>query len=292
MGDAAGASIERTLVLLKPDALTRGLIGRIIQRFEEALLKVVGTKMVWMDDNFTRRGFPTGVVKPGVHAANVAVRETLAETGVHCSAERELGTRMHPLTGAFCEYFRCRYLAGTVENSDVVENTSALWVNRDEVTSFVPVHLIHPPILDTLKDLKDAAPPHDDNRPTIAAAVITIDDRVLLVRRRVAEGTLSWAFPSGSQEPGESAAQAAAREAREEVGLEVTAHQVLGERIHPATGRHMVYVSCRAAGGEAHIADIDELAGLAWCRLDELDEYVPHGLFPPVNEHLRRSLTT
>lgn len=57
MGDAAGASIERTLVLLKPDALTRGLVGRVIQRFEDALLKVVGAKMVWMDADFTRQHY-------------------------------------------------------------------------------------------------------------------------------------------------------------------------------------------------------------------------------------------
>lgn len=57
MGDASGASIERTLVLLKPDALTRGLAGHIIGRFEDALLKIVGTKMVWMDADFTRRHY-------------------------------------------------------------------------------------------------------------------------------------------------------------------------------------------------------------------------------------------
>jgi hypothetical protein len=43
------ADVERTLVLLKPDAVARGLIGRVIQRFEDAGLKVVGTKMVQMD---------------------------------------------------------------------------------------------------------------------------------------------------------------------------------------------------------------------------------------------------
>lgn len=57
MGDAVGASIERTLVLLKPDAVARGLMGRIIQRFEDALLKVVGVKMVWMDADFTRQHY-------------------------------------------------------------------------------------------------------------------------------------------------------------------------------------------------------------------------------------------
>ena len=49
--------IERTLVLLKPDAVARGLVGRILARFEEALLKVVAAKMVWMDADLTRRHY-------------------------------------------------------------------------------------------------------------------------------------------------------------------------------------------------------------------------------------------
>ncbi|QDY78071.1 nucleoside-diphosphate kinase [Streptomyces qinzhouensis] len=50
-------SVERTLVLLKPDALARGLVGRIFARFEDAALKIVGTKMTWMDEEFTRRHY-------------------------------------------------------------------------------------------------------------------------------------------------------------------------------------------------------------------------------------------
>lgn len=42
--------IQRTLVLLKPDAVQRGLSGRIIERFENAGLKIVGAKMVWADE--------------------------------------------------------------------------------------------------------------------------------------------------------------------------------------------------------------------------------------------------
>ncbi len=41
--------IERTLVLLKPDAVKRGLMGKIISRFEDAGFKVLGAKMVWID---------------------------------------------------------------------------------------------------------------------------------------------------------------------------------------------------------------------------------------------------
>jgi nucleoside-diphosphate kinase len=38
-------AMERTLVLFKPDAVHRGLMGRILARFEEKGLKVVGLKM-------------------------------------------------------------------------------------------------------------------------------------------------------------------------------------------------------------------------------------------------------
>ena len=51
------ANVERTLVLLKPDAVARGLAGRVLQRFEDAGLKVVGTKMVRMDADLARRHY-------------------------------------------------------------------------------------------------------------------------------------------------------------------------------------------------------------------------------------------
>ncbi len=41
--------MERTLILLKPDALQRGLAGEIITRFERVGLKIVGTKMLHPD---------------------------------------------------------------------------------------------------------------------------------------------------------------------------------------------------------------------------------------------------
>ena len=41
---------ERTLVLLKPDVLQRGLVGEIVSRFERKGLKIVGLKMIQLDD--------------------------------------------------------------------------------------------------------------------------------------------------------------------------------------------------------------------------------------------------
>ena len=42
--------MERTLILIKPDAIQRGLIGRIITRFEEKGLKLVGVKFLKLSD--------------------------------------------------------------------------------------------------------------------------------------------------------------------------------------------------------------------------------------------------
>ena len=48
---------ERTLVVLKPDAVVRGLAGRIIQRFEDASLKIIGMKMREIDADFARKHY-------------------------------------------------------------------------------------------------------------------------------------------------------------------------------------------------------------------------------------------
>ncbi|MFC1648560.1 nucleoside-diphosphate kinase [Nanoarchaeota archaeon] len=55
--------IERTLVLMKPDAVRRGLTGEILTRFERAGLKVVGMKMVWADRNFLKKHYDAHVDK-------------------------------------------------------------------------------------------------------------------------------------------------------------------------------------------------------------------------------------
>ncbi len=41
---------ERTLVLIKPDALQRNLLGKIIERFEHKGLKIAGLKMMQLSD--------------------------------------------------------------------------------------------------------------------------------------------------------------------------------------------------------------------------------------------------
>ena len=41
--------MEKTLVIIKPDGIQRGLIGKIIARFEDSGLKIVAMKMLLVD---------------------------------------------------------------------------------------------------------------------------------------------------------------------------------------------------------------------------------------------------
>ena len=49
--------IERTLILLKHDSVSRGLIGKIITRFEETGLKIVAIKMIWPDEKLAKNHY-------------------------------------------------------------------------------------------------------------------------------------------------------------------------------------------------------------------------------------------
>lgn len=55
--------IERTLILAKPDAVQRGLVGEIVKRFEGCGLKIVGMKMVKIDSDFAKKHYSAHIQK-------------------------------------------------------------------------------------------------------------------------------------------------------------------------------------------------------------------------------------
>jgi nucleoside-diphosphate kinase len=57
-------SMQRTLVLCKPDTVQRGLVGRVVSRFEEKGLKLVGMKMLRIDESLAGRHYAEHVEKP------------------------------------------------------------------------------------------------------------------------------------------------------------------------------------------------------------------------------------
>lgn len=55
---------ERTLILIKPDAIQRSLTGEIIGRFEKKGLKIVGVKMISLDEAILREHYAHIADKP------------------------------------------------------------------------------------------------------------------------------------------------------------------------------------------------------------------------------------
>ena len=55
---------ERTLVLIKPDAIQRGLSGKILARFERKGLKIIGLKMMHLKDAILREHYAHVVDRP------------------------------------------------------------------------------------------------------------------------------------------------------------------------------------------------------------------------------------
>jgi nucleoside-diphosphate kinase len=56
--------MERTLIIIKPDAINRGLIGEVIHRFERKGLKIVGMKMVHLSEKILEEHYSHLVSKP------------------------------------------------------------------------------------------------------------------------------------------------------------------------------------------------------------------------------------
>jgi len=123
-------------------------------------------------------------------------------------------------------------------------------------------------------------PRHYPDRPVLAVSVaLRTGDRVLLVRRARAPLATLWSFPGGVVEIGERLKEAAAREVREETGLEVE----IGEAIeraevirHDREGRverHYVIIvfAGRYISGEARPGD--DADAVRWVDMSELPHY-------------------
>jgi 8-oxo-dGTP pyrophosphatase MutT (NUDIX family) len=119
----------------------------------------------------------------------------------------------------------------------------------------------------------------------VVAAIVTSSQGVLVGRR--VDGNPPWTFIAGEQEPGERPVDTIIREVKEETGLEVRPGEVIGERDHPATGRHMIYMAAKPARGtKVIVGDEAELAEVRWVSLAEADELMAGMIYEPVREYL------
>jgi len=66
--------MERTLVLLKPDAVDRGLVGEIVTRFERVGLKIAGLKLVWPKKDHAAKHYTEDLaIRRGQHVRDLMI---------------------------------------------------------------------------------------------------------------------------------------------------------------------------------------------------------------------------
>jgi 8-oxo-dGTP diphosphatase len=122
----------------------------------------------------------------------------------------------------------------------------------------------------------------------IVAAIVTSRRGVLITQRL--DGVPPWGFVTGKIEPGESPADAAVREVKEETGLEVQHGEIIGQRLHPVTQRLVIYMTARLAKGastETFNGDLTELTAVRWVNLAEAADLLPD-MHEPVRKYLGR----
>ena len=104
------------------------------------------------------------------------------------------------------------------------------------------------------------------------------DGKILVSKRKVAQGEGEYAFPGGHLELNETFVECAKRETREECGLEITnvRFQFLANSFHYAP-RHFIHVGLIAdwASGEPQTLEPDKSESWVWYAPEE----VPRPLF-------------
>ena len=121
----------------------------------------------------------------------------------------------------------------------------------------------------------------------VVTVVVTCPLGVLAVRR--ADGRPPWAFPGGTIDPGESPADAAVREVREETGCPIRPGRILGSRVHPATGQAITYVAAvPEQGRDVSAMGPGEVTEARWLTVREAVSLMPD-MYQPVLAWLEAS---
>uniref|UniRef100_A0A1B0FB49 Nucleoside diphosphate kinase n=2 Tax=Glossina morsitans morsitans TaxID=37546 RepID=A0A1B0FB49_GLOMM len=149
ISNAMASNKERTFIMIKPDGVQRGLVGKIIERFEQKGFKLVAMKFMWASkdllekhyaDLSSRPFFPglvsymnSGPVVPMVWEGLNVVKTGRRMLGETNPADSLPGT----IRGDFC----IQVGRNIIHGSDAVESAEkeiALWFDEKELVAWKP----------------------------------------------------------------------------------------------------------------------------------------------------------
>ena len=146
--------MERTLILIKPDAIQRGLVGEIVSRFERKCLKLIGMKMMSLDEAILRehyshiadKSFYPGVEQFMMSSPVIAIClegvEVVQAVRILCGITKARAAEAGSIRGDLAMSLSCN----VIHASDTVENAEQevkRFFSQDELYSYAKTEYEH-----------------------------------------------------------------------------------------------------------------------------------------------------
>jgi len=141
------ADTQRTLLLVKPDGVQRQLVGRVLGRFEDRGLKIVGLKLVWANRALAEQHYAVHRDKPFfaglvefITSAPLVAAAIEGPNAIAIVRAMNGATRPHEAApGSIRGDLAVETAQNLVHASDSPENAAAelaLWFKADELLSY------------------------------------------------------------------------------------------------------------------------------------------------------------
>ena len=141
------ADTQRTLLLVKPDGVQRQLVGRVLSRFEDRGLKIVGLKLVWADRALAEQHYAVHRERPFfkglvdfITSSPLVAAAIEGPNAIAIVRAMNGATRPHEAApGSIRGDFAVETAQNLVHASDSPENAAAelaLWFKADELLSY------------------------------------------------------------------------------------------------------------------------------------------------------------
>jgi nucleoside-diphosphate kinase len=114
--------IEKTLVLIKPDVLKRAILGKVIQKFEDAGLKIIAAKTINFSTNQAKKFYP------GLKSWKIGIGIKVVERfqGHGLDTQKELGTTDALIIGERIHDWSIKYLTTDKTIAFIIEGPHAI----------------------------------------------------------------------------------------------------------------------------------------------------------------------